>query len=257
MKDERKTNGSIWDGIPDDWIENEVKETEEQEKTPEMGSVIIREEVNKKQNHDADDGLDPQIAITKKAEAVKKSDKRRINREQRKREKKYEKITRANRQNSSDKASEAYEIEHHGNKKDFVIMGIVLGVAVVAIIICSIVLMRAPEQKIYNMIDSGSYGAAYQQICDRYERGKNVDDIIYLYVETCINNSEYKRAVAALNMLSDDAGKNTKFFDETVNGFIQHGKSNRVEDVLNILNSRNNDFQKIADNLCKKYEGQY
>ena len=80
-----------------------------------------------------------------------------------------------------------------------------------------------------------------------------MDDLVYAFSQTCADNSEYKRAVAALELLSAEAEDNPEFFRELVQTLLSHRKAVRARDVLEYLYAAGGTLDALADELVLEY----
>lgn len=133
----------------------------------------------------------------------------------------------------------------------------ILGIAGLLIVagIAAFVLLftQTQNQKIYNMIEAEKYGIAYQGIQEQYDKGKNVDSLVYELVDACLNHAEYKRAVAAMNMLSAESDENTAFYTKVIETLVQHEKTNRAGEVLDMMTNHSEALRNIAQEMKIKY----
>lgn len=262
---EIKNGTSIWDGLPEDWLKTPTHQEESSnDSKPSEGNLASysfksdntkNESYHEKSPVDAKDSDDKKELTDTKKTGINKDyiDKKTRKKELKQKEKEYKKKARENKLNSTEKVRKAYTKEKGENKRDFIIFGAVIGVLIIGLTIFVYLFTSTSNQKIYALIESGNYATAYQSICDRYEAGNNVDDIVFDFIDSCVNNSEYKRAIAALDMLSDDAGTNEDFFDNLISSLISHDKENRAEEVFNFLYSQDENFQSLGDTLLEKY----
>lgn len=165
----------------------------------------------------------------------------------------FEKKCKENKENSSEHAKLAYLIEKAGNKKDFIILGIAVFTVFSLIAAFVIIFTTTSRQHIYDLVNQGNYSLAYQEISELYEKGKNVDSVVYDFAIECARNSEYKRAVASLEFLSDKAENNKKFFDSLIEILLSHGKINRALDVMDYMQSHGSKLRQHSVELYDKY----
>lgn len=229
-------SGSIWEGIPEDWKEPQTAQPAEPEETIPPPAPVQEETAAAATTDAADSG---------KVSARPAS-----------RKKEYQEFERRNaesRRNASDSSREAYRQEEQGNRRDFLILGIVL--FLIAGIIAALVIAssRLSTERIYALIDQGNYSTAYHKLTELAEAGENIDQLVYVFCETSAADSEYKRAVAALEYLSPAAENNPEFFETLVETMLSHGKINRAEDVLEYMYSHGETLSRLADRLVEKY----
>ena len=228
---------SIWDDLPEDWKEPQRPEaagpeevvlppaaTQEQPPAPETAAPLPVA------------GAAPEKPVSEK--------------------KKYKDFVRRNaenRRNASDTTREAYRKEARGNRRDFIILGVVLFLAACVIAVLVIGSSRLSTERVYDLIDQGNYSTAYQSLSELAAEGENIDKLVYAFCEACAEDSEYKRAVAALEYLSPAAENNTAFFESLVDTMLSHRKVNRARDVLEYMYSHGEVLSQLADQLVEKY----
>lgn len=255
---ELRTGKSIWDDMPEEW-DSETSITTDA--TTDVGKTegvkvslpssdgpvvdepqkrIIETEVEKK--------------LPKEEPVVSKPTKRKQKKIDKAKYAEFEKRSRDNKINSSEHAKKAYQKEEKENKHDFMILGIVMSVIVVGIIIFVLVFTKTSTQHIYDLINQGNYGTAYQEIGELYDKDKNVDSLVFTFAEQCARNSEYKRAVASLDYLSSEAETNKEFFDTLIDIMLSHGKTNRAYEVLDYMQSHGEILNQYAVELYDKYK---
>jgi len=254
---------SIWDQMPEEWLtdpdsgekkpegkaepepaavkepEPEEKDTGDIVKAPETGNADAGSETKTREEADSGDETPENKADARKKEKKKLREFRRRNRE--------------NKDDVPEYTRQAYREEKEKNRRDFLILGIVGAAVIIGLIICLVLFTENSTQKIYDLVDQGNYSIAYQKIQEAHEDGENVDELVYYFSERCVNDSEYKRAVAVLPLLSSDADRNGAFFSSLIEDLQSHDKANRVREVLDFMYSRGNELKQLADELSKKY----
>lgn len=109
---------------------------------------------------------------------------------------------------------------------------IFLLIAVIGIAVAVIGLPEDTEQQIYQSIDAGDFKNAYLMIENLYDDEQNVDELVRAFVRACTNPTDYKRAVAAMKLLSDDFDANADFYRETIDSMYQRDKPERAAEIL-------------------------
>lgn len=261
---DKRNASSIWDQLPEDWNEKkppastdkpeekqpgdspkeDPRETPEIPVTPETPGTP--EVIVPGGKTDAENPGPGQTGIIQKPEDKpgKKEERRRL--------REFLKKLRENRKDGPDHVKKAYEEESRKNKRDFLIVGIILAVVILAGIAAMVVFSGNSTQKIYNLVDQRNYSLAYQQIREYHDKGKNVDSAVYYFAERCVNDSEYKRAVAALEYLSPDAD-DADFFADLVERLVAHNKENRAREVLAFMRQHSEALRKAADELAARF----
>lgn len=246
-----KSGKSVWEEIPEEWqsseqpenpVVSEEKEAYEEEEKKEIPSAEVSQISQQEVPMAQPDRKKKEKSIQKKQ---KKLDKKKYL--------EFEKKRKEGQQNSAEHVKNAYQTEAKENKQDFTIMGIVLIVVVIAIVIFVFAFTKTSTQRVYDLIDQRNYSIAYQEIQELYEADKNVDSLVYEFALQCVDDSEYKRAVASLEFLSSDEEKDMQFFDDLLNTMISHGKKNRAEEVLQYMQSHGDMLEQYAQKLYEKY----
>lgn len=231
------TGNSIWDDLPDDWKEPQLPKTARPEEEEVLPPAPVPEPP-----------AEVPMPVPSAAEVPAKpvSDK-----------KKYQDFVRRNaenRRNASDTAREAYRVEEKGNRRDFVILGVVLFLVACVIVALVIAASRMSTEQVYDLVEQGNYSTAYRQLSELAEKGENIDQLVYAFCDACAADSEYKRAVAALEYLSPDAENNRAFFEGLVETMLSHGKVNRAMEVLEYMRSHGDELRRLADQLAQQYD---
>lgn len=234
MNDNR--NISIWDDVPDQWREPEAAAPSEPAPQP----VPAPAETPAPQ---------PPLPVDPAPEEPQKPEKR----EEKKKFRQFQRRNEDARKNASQSTREAYRVERRGNRKDFLILGLVL--LLTACVIGGLLYgsSRIETERVYTLIGQGNYSTAYQKLLELAREGENVDDLVYTFSQTCASDSEYKRAVAALELLSADADENPEFFRDLVRTLISHRKTVRAQDVLEYLYAVGGTLGALADELVLEY----
>lgn len=126
----------------------------------------------------------------------------------------------------------------NGNKdrKDLMII-ISIVVIVILIIAGTIIGIRSSRNnKIYSYIDSKTYGTAMAELQELYESGKNVDKAAETFIQSCMDDKEYKRIPDAVQMLSEEyCQDNKEFFADMIKIMVEDNKENRAVDLLEAM----------------------
>lgn len=226
---------SIWDDLPEDWKQPQLPVQAEPEEAA-LPPAPVQEEPEAAPAPVPDSGQALPRPVSEK--------------------KKIQEFERRNaefRRNASDPSREAYRKEERGNRRDFMILGVVLFLAACIIAVLLIASSRLSTERVYHLIDQGNYSTAYQNLSELAAQGENIDQLVYAFCTACADNSEYKRAVAALEYLSPAAQSNTVFFESLVETMISHGKTNRAADVLEYMYGHGETLSQLADRLVEKY----
>ena len=229
---------SIWDDIPEDWKEPQSPVAEAPEEAA-LPPAPVQEQTGETE-------AAAELLPAGEAPAKPVSEKKKYQ--------EFERRNAENRRNASENSQKAYREEEKGNRRDFIILGIVLFLAAGAIAALIIASSRLSTERVYDLIEQGNYSTAYQDLTELAAEGENIDKLVYAFCEACAADSEYKRAVAALEYLSPAAENNTAFFESLVETMLSHGKVNRAGDVLAYMREHGTVLSRLADQLAEKYE---
>lgn len=236
-----ENNGGMWDGLPPDW-----------EQDPKSPSAVSGEQKRQEEpSVSSTEREQPAEARRAQQQPVRKTEKSSFQekREQRKRLREFEKKSEENRLQGAEHVQKAYQKERDGNRRDFIALAVASGFVVLGIVIFVFLFTGTGQQRVYDLIEDGHYATAYQAIAESHESGKNVDSQIYAFVDSCVGHNEYKRAVAALEFLSEEAGSETDFFTRLVESLREKGKEKRAEEVLRFMDGRGGALAQEAERL--------
>lgn len=149
--------------------------------------------------------------------------------------------------------------QKNGNKdrKDLlIIIGII---AAVILVIAGIItgVKSSTNNKIYSYIDSRTYGTAMVELQELYESGKNVDKAAEKYAQSCLEDREYKRIPAAVQMLSEEyCETNKEFFENMIKNMIEDDKESRAYDLLDAMEACGGVRAEYASEFRSSMEGE-
>lgn len=149
--------------------------------------------------------------------------------------------------------------QKNGNKdrKDLIIIiGIITAVIlVIAGIITGV--KSSTNNKIYSYIDSRTYGTAMVELQELYESGKNVDKAAEKYAQSCLEDREYKRIPAAVQMLSEEyCETNKEFFENMIKSMVEDDKESRAYDLLDAMEACGGVRAEYASEFRSSMEGE-
>jgi len=132
--------------------------------------------------------------------------------------------------------------------KKYKIYWIITALVVVcgAIAWCGVSNNAAGEKEINKMIESGVYSLAYEEICARTS-SKSTDKLIKKYIEACIDDFDYQRAVQIIPEFSQEMFDSPDYLDDLFNQFYEKNKLNIFEPVFPIIYSRSDEIKRIVD----------
>ena len=168
-------------------------------------------------------------------------------REEEKRKKQIEKQLRRAQQEEREKNA-----RKNGNKdrKDLLII-LAIAAAVILIIAGTIIGVRSSRNnKIYSYIDSKTYGTAMVELRELYETGKNVDKAAETFIQSCLEDGEYKRIPDAVQMLSEEYCRDNKeFFENMIKTMAEDNKEKRASDLLDAMEECGGVWEEYAAEL--------
>ena len=103
------------------------------------------------------------------------------------------------------------------------------------------------------VIEQHEFVLAYKMIQDSVRDGENLDTEIQLFVNACQSEQEYKRAVAAMNLLSENVSDNESFYKDTVQWFYEHDKNDLIRQILVDLRNHGAEGVVLADEISLGY----
>ena len=136
------------------------------------------------------------------------------------------------------------------NRKDFLILGIVVAVLIAIVAAGAFLLSNADNSKIKSLINSGSYSVAYKEMEELYDNGKNIDSLVRYYVDACCNDGEYNRVVQAVNLFSDEAFNDVEYFRNMLDQMLSSGKTRQADKLVKILSEYENMRPMLAEAGC-------
>lgn len=123
------------------------------------------------------------------------------------------------------------------NKKDMIIIISVVAALIIGILAGTVFLYNSGNRKIYSYIDSGSYAVAFKEIRELHESGENVDSLVMEFVKSCMEQKEYRRAVFAVPLLSDEGlSQNSDYLNEAVRQMTDDGDTKQAEELNSLIN---------------------
>lgn len=157
-----------------------------------------------------------------------------------------------NMKNAAEHTEKAYLLEKLGNRRDLIVLAVLLFVVITAVALLLVFFSQMPSQRLHRLIEQENYSLAYHELQTLHEKGDNVDKLVYAFAEQCVHDSEYKRAVASLEFLSPEAG-DPAFFRTLVEAMLRHDKQARAMDVLDYMNQRGGDLARLAEELLEEH----
>lgn len=103
------------------------------------------------------------------------------------------------------------------------------------------------------VIEQHEFVLAYKMIQDSVRDGENLDAEIQLFVNACQSEQEYKRAVAAMNLLSENVSDNEAFYRDTVQWFYEHDKEDLIRQIIADLRNHGAEGVVLADEISLGY----
>ena len=93
------------------------------------------------------------------------------------------------------------------------------------------------NRKIYSYIDSGSYAVAFKEIRELHESGENVDSLVMEFVNSCMEQKEYRRVVFAVPLLSDEGlSQNSDYLNEAARQMTDEGNTKQADELQSLIN---------------------
>ena len=114
--------------------------------------------------------------------------------------------------------------------------------------------VKETDQNLQTLIEKKNFVQAYKIIQDGTQSGKNLDAEIMAFVRACEPESEYKRMVAVMRLLSDQIDENESFYRETVQWLYDHDKEEYARQILTDLREKGDTGEKLADSISSDYQ---
>ena len=103
------------------------------------------------------------------------------------------------------------------------------------------------EPDLQSLIEKHDFVSAYRIIQDSVKNGENMDKEIQAFVYACKEELEYKRATAAMKLLSGDVAANEQFYKETVQWFCSRDQQELTRQIISDLRGKGEEGAKLAD----------
>ncbi len=137
------------------------------------------------------------------------------------------------------------------NIKDYWLIIVVIIGVIAAVAMGTLMLYKLGNSEIYSLIDSGSYAAAYKEISALHDKGDNVDALVKEYINKCMADSEYKRVVHAIPLLSESTYADAEYYKDILTQMISTGKYKQAESIIQYLSKKSNEN---IDEMIKSLE---
>lgn len=135
------------------------------------------------------------------------------------------------------------------NMKDFFIMGIVIVLLIAGVTALFFFLSNSRNQKVYSLIDSGSYALAFKEIKEMKEQGINVDEVLKVYIAKCLEKEEFKRIPQAVRLFSDETLQDTEYYKNIIIQLRNAGKEKIAENVIQYLTGKNEALDEMISSM--------
>ena len=109
-------------------------------------------------------------------------------------------------------------------------------------------------ESLTDLIEDKDFVQAYRIIQEQTQAGENLDAEIAEFVKACEPESEYKRMIAVMKMLSDNAADNEATYREAVQWLYDHDKEDYARQVLADLRAKGDEGKKLADTIGSEYQ---
>lgn len=109
-------------------------------------------------------------------------------------------------------------------------------------------------ESLTDLIEDKDFVQAYRIIQEQTQAGENLDAEIAEFVKACEPESEYKRMIAVMKMLSDNAADNEATYREAVQWLHDHDKEDYARQVLADLRAKGDEGKKLADTIGSEYQ---
>lgn len=129
---------------------------------------------------------------------------------------------------------------------------LIVGLAAAVAVTCLVLGMRAIS-RLQGSMNAGNYATALEQIERSYGKGENVDELVEVYAEQCLQNEDYIRAMAAYDYWSGTTAPDADQVRAVVELTIQSGEPRRAEKFLNQLAQLDGPCAELAGQIQQEY----
>lgn len=135
------------------------------------------------------------------------------------------------------------------NIKDFFIIGIVVALLISGVVSLVFVLNNSNNQKIYSLIDNGSYALAFKEIEELKGKDIDVDEVLETYIAKCLDDEEYRRIPQAIQLLSEETYQDTEYYKNIIVRIKSAGKDKIAESIIQFLKGKSEELDEIIISL--------
>lgn len=131
------------------------------------------------------------------------------------------------------------------NLKDFFIIGIVVALLAAGVVALVFALNNSNNQKIYSLIDNGSYALAFKEIEELKGKDINVDEVLETYIAKCLDDEEYRRVPQAIQLLSGETYQDTEYYKNIIVRIKSAGKDKIAESIIQYLKGKSEELDEM------------
>lgn len=135
------------------------------------------------------------------------------------------------------------------NIKDYVLIGIVVALLIAGVVALVFTLSNSKNQKVYSLIDSGSYALAFKEIESLKSQNVEVDEFLKTYIEKCLDEEEYRRVPQAVQLFSEESYQDTDYYKSIIIRIKDAGKEKIAESVIQFLTGKNENLDEMISSL--------
>ena len=167
----------------------------------------------------------------------------------RRNERRPKKVVNKVRAKNEKKSAEKLEPEEvnlkRKNLKDFFIIGIVVALLAAGVVALVFALNNSNNQKIYSLIDNGSYALAFKEIEELKGKDINVDEFLETYIAKCLDDEEYRRVPQAIQLLSGETYQDTEYYKNIIVRIKSAGKDKIAESIIQYLKGKSEELDEM------------
>ena len=106
-------------------------------------------------------------------------------------------------------------------------------------------LNNSNNQKIYSLIDNGSYALAFKEIEELKGKDINVDEFLETYIAKCLDDEEYRRVPQAIQLLSGETYQDTEYYKNIIVRIKSAGKDKIAESIIQYLKGKSEELDEM------------
>lgn len=135
------------------------------------------------------------------------------------------------------------------NIRDYIIIGLLLSILIVGSVLLIMTFGTSDSKKVYSLIESGSYALAFKEIEEMKTSGDEVDEVLSVYIQTCLDEGEYRRVIQAIPLLSEATYSNAEYYKDIILTLKNSGKDQMAKNVIEYLTGKSSALDEMISSL--------